>query len=131
MGLLETIQAAARCGHAGAGLRRARRRQSTFGATQRNARLHPDRRRPGEHRLRPLAAGQVDARTCSTPSAALYGEDHDYRTVVVDSLDWLERMIWDDVCGEFGVKYLEKADGGYGKGFGASPDAWVLDVIDG
>ncbi len=63
---------------------------------------------------------------------ALYGEEHDYRTVVVDSLDWLERMIWDDVCGEFGVKYLEKADGGYGKGYSYALPRWrtFLDGLD-
>jgi hypothetical protein len=49
--------------------------------------------------------------------AALYCEEHSYRAVVIDSLDWLERLIWDDVCARFGVKYLEKADGGYGKGY--------------
>lgn len=29
---------------------------------------------------------------------ALYAEDHPYRTVVIDSLDWLERLIWARVC---------------------------------
>ncbi|NUN15570.1 MAG: ATP-binding protein [Myxococcales bacterium] len=64
--------------------------------------------------------------------AALYGEEHDYRTVVVDTLDWLERMIWDDVCAEFGVKYLEKADGGYGKGYTYALPRWrmFLDGLD-
>jgi hypothetical protein len=64
--------------------------------------------------------------------AALYDEDHSYRTVVVDSLDWLERMIWDDVCAEFGVKYLEKADGGYGKGYTYALPRWrtFLDGLD-
>jgi AAA domain len=42
---------------------------------------------------------------------------HDYQSVVIDSLDWLERMIWDRVCQEFGVKCIEKADGGYAKGY--------------
>jgi hypothetical protein len=63
---------------------------------------------------------------------ALYSEDHDYRTVVIDSLDWLERMIWDDVCAEFGAKYLEKADGGYGKGYTYTLPRWrtILDGLD-
>lgn len=63
---------------------------------------------------------------------ALYAETHEYRTVVIDSLDWLERMIWDDVCGEFGVKYLEKADGGYGKGYTYALPRWrtLLDGLD-
>jgi hypothetical protein len=64
--------------------------------------------------------------------AALYDEEHEYRTVVVDSLDWLERMIWDDVCAEFGAKYLEKADGGYGKGYTYTLPRWriFLDGLD-
>jgi hypothetical protein len=63
----------------------------------------------------------------------LYQEAHDYRTVVIDSLDWLERMIWDDVCQEFGARYLEKADGGYGKGYTYTLPRWrkVLDGLDG
>ena len=37
--------------------------------------------------------------------------------MVLDSADWLERLIWDQVCAEFGVRSIEKADGGYGKGY--------------
>ena len=50
---------------------------------------------------------------------ALYTETHDYATVIVDSVDWLERLIWDRVCRDFPVKYnsIEKVDGGYGKGY--------------
>ena len=32
--------------------------------------------------------------------SALYADKHDYQTVVIDSLDWLERLIWDDICRE-------------------------------
>ncbi len=49
--------------------------------------------------------------------AALRDEQHDFRTVVLDSADWLERLIWDKVCQDFGVRSIEKADGGYGKGY--------------
>jgi hypothetical protein len=49
--------------------------------------------------------------------AALANEPHDYQTVVIDSLDWLERLIWDAVCRDFGAKSIEKVDGGYGKGY--------------
>ena len=48
---------------------------------------------------------------------ALRDEQHDFRTVVLDSADWLERLIWDKVCQDFGVRSIEKADGGYGKGY--------------
>lgn len=33
----------------------------------------------------------------------LHTEQHDYQTVVIDSLDWLERMIWDALCRQFNV----------------------------
>ena len=49
--------------------------------------------------------------------AALYSEKHDYQTVVVDSADWLERLIWDAVCHDYGARSIEKVDGGYGKGY--------------
>ena len=48
---------------------------------------------------------------------AVRDEQHDYGTVVIDSLDWLERLVWDRVCADYGVKSIEKADGGYGKGY--------------
>ena len=49
---------------------------------------------------------------------ALLNEPHDYRTVVIDTLDWLERLIWDQVCHDYGdAKSIEKADGGYQRGY--------------
>jgi len=48
---------------------------------------------------------------------ALHVESHDYQTVVIDSLDWAERMIWDLLCKNYGVSSIEKVDGGYGKGY--------------
>jgi hypothetical protein len=47
--------------------------------------------------------------------AALYNEDHDHHAVVVDSLDWLEDMIWKHVAEEGGHDNIE--DFGYGKGY--------------
>ena len=41
---------------------------------------------------------------------ALRDEPNDFQTVVLDSADWLERLIWDQVCAEFGVRSIEKAD---------------------
>jgi hypothetical protein len=60
----------------------------------------------------------------------LYIGDHDYRTVVIDSLDWLERLIWSAVCGDKGVDSIE--DIGYAKGYTFSIDKWreVLAGLD-
>ena len=52
--------------------------------------------------------------------------------MVIDSLDWLERLIFDEVCKEFGVRSIEKADGGYGKGYVDALVHWrkVLSLLD-
>ena len=62
----------------------------------------------------PLAKNLNDVLAALT---ALREEPHEFQTVVLDSADWLERLIWDQVCAEFGVRSIEKADGGYGKGY--------------
>ena len=41
---------------------------------------------------------------------ALRDEQHEFQTAVLDSADWLERLIWDQVCNDFGVRSIEKAD---------------------
>ena len=46
---------------------------------------------------------------------ALATESNDFQTVVVDSLDWLERLIWDSVCRENKVESIENI--GYGRGY--------------
>lgn len=63
---------------------------------------------------------------------ALRDEDHKYKTVVIDSADWLERLIWDRVCSDFGVRSIEKADGGYGKGYVHAVGYWrtVVSMLD-
>ena len=55
---------------------------------------------------------------------------HDYGTVVVDSLDWLERLIFSDVAKDKGVSSIE--DIGYGKGYFFALDKWrrVLAGLD-
>ena len=46
---------------------------------------------------------------------ALYTEDHQYQTLVLDSLDWLEPLIWQKVCADNKVASIEAL--GYGKGY--------------
>ena len=55
---------------------------------------------------------------------AIRDEEHDFGTLALDSLDWLERLIWDRVCQDYGVKCIEKADGGYGKGYTHALTYW-------
>jgi hypothetical protein len=54
--------------------------------------------------------------------AALYTDAHDFETVVVDSVDWLEPLVWQKACQENGWKDLEQP--GYGKGYVAALDLW-------
>lgn len=58
----------------------------------------------------------------------LYTEKHGYRTVVVDSLDWLERLIWADICRQREVKNIDDIE--YGKGYGFALTLW-RDFIEG
>jgi hypothetical protein len=46
---------------------------------------------------------------------SLIDEDHEFKTVVIDSLDWLEPLIWDKACQDNGWKSIEQP--GYGKGY--------------
>ncbi len=52
----------------------------------------------------------------------LYTDAHPYRTVVIDSLDWLERLIWADVCRKRNVESIEEI--GYAKGYVFALSQW-------
>ena len=74
----------------------------------------------------PLAATADDA---YRQLDALSKAPNDFQTVVVDSLDWLERLIWDAVCRENKVDSIEQI--GYGKGYVLALTVWrrFLDVL--
>jgi hypothetical protein len=67
----------------------------------------------------PLAKAYDD---CIGHLAALYSEEHDFSTVVVDSLDWLEPLIHARVCRDNGWSSIEEP--GYGKGYVAALALW-------
>jgi hypothetical protein len=50
---------------------------------------------------------------------ALYSEDHNFKTVVMDSLDWLDNLIWQDIHSKHDEKALA-----YGKGAVIAADYW-------
>jgi hypothetical protein len=52
----------------------------------------------------------------------LYTEQHEYESVFVDSLDWLEPLVLARVCETHRVKNIE--DIGYGKGYIMADDLW-------
>ena len=76
----------------------------------------------------PLAQSFEDVLSYLT---ALAAEDHTYQTAVIDSADWLERLIFDQVCKQYGAKSIEKVDGGYGKGYVHALTQWrqVIDAL--
>lgn len=59
-------------------------------------------------------------------------ETHDYETVVIDSLDWLERLVWDKLCDQYSVASIEKVDGGYARGYMLALTMWreLLDHLN-
>lgn len=56
--------------------------------------------------------------------AKLYEEEHDRQTLVVDTLDALQRFIWAAVCQRTGVTHIEKVEKGFGKGYIYALDEW-------
>lgn len=63
---------------------------------------------------------------------ALVTDAHDFETVVIDSLDWLERLVFDRLCRDWSVNSIEKVDGGYGKGYTHALAYWreLLGLLD-
>lgn len=60
----------------------------------------------------------------------LLNEQHEYRTLFLDSLDWLEPMLYSYVCEKNNWKDIETP--GYGKGYVAAAEEWrnVLAWLD-
>ena len=57
----------------------------------------------------------------------LWGGEHDFQTVVVDSLDWLEPIIWAETCRIHSTRDKPLStieEFGYGKGYVAAADVW-------
>jgi len=58
----------------------------------------------------------------------LGGGGHEFKTVVVDSIDWLEKLVWKKVCESEGKKSI--TDFAYGSGYGKSASMFS-DVLNG
>lgn len=52
----------------------------------------------------------------------LYSGEHSFKTVVVDSLDWMEPIVWAETCRRNNWKSIE--DAGYGKGYVEADVIW-------
>lgn len=49
-----------------------------------------------------------------------------FKTLVVDTIDWAEPLLWADICQRAGVVAMDDVGGGYGKGYNAAVDGWRL-----
>lgn len=56
--------------------------------------------------------------------ATLASEEHDFSTVVLDSLDWTEPLVWQSVATTAKVDSIEDVGGGYGKGYVEALKLW-------
>jgi hypothetical protein len=59
---------------------------------------------------------------------SLLTDEHDRKTVVIDSIDWLEPMVWAQACKDNGWANIETP--GFGKGYVAGLDLWRV-LFDG
>lgn len=55
--------------------------------------------------------------------SALHGE-HNFKTLAVDSLDWLEPIVWANTCARLDIDSLERM--GYGKGYLEADKDWRM-----
>jgi hypothetical protein len=69
----------------------------------------------------PLA---LDSETVRQQLMTLVNEEHDFKTVVLDSADWLERLVHEAVCKKEGVDNIIRAGGGYGNGYTLAMNIW-------
>ena len=60
----------------------------------------------------------------------LQTEKHEFKTLIVDSLDWLEPLIWNKACEDNGWKTIEQP--GFGKGYVTVLSYWrdYIDVLN-
>jgi hypothetical protein len=56
--------------------------------------------------------------------ADLQAEDHEYKTLVIDSLDWIEPLVWAHVCAEAKVSNISQVGDGFGQGYVAAQSQW-------
>lgn len=61
---------------------------------------------------------------CDMAVGELLREKHDYQTLVVDTLDWLEPLLHQKICRDHGVSVVEESFGGYGKWVSGTNGMW-------
>lgn len=63
--------------------------------------------------------------------SALASEEHKYKTVVFDSCDWGERLVWEHICNLSNppARSIAQAEGGYGNGYKKSSQIWHGEIV--
>lgn len=54
-------------------------------------------------------------------------EQHEFKSLVIDSLDWIEPLVWAAVCQEMRVKSIEEPS--FGKGYIAAVEYWRRMIV--
>lgn len=54
---------------------------------------------------------------------------HSFRSVIIDTVDWLEPLVWQQVCSEGGVDSIENYLGGFGKGYLRAAELWRSHIL--
>jgi hypothetical protein len=58
-------------------------------------------------------------------TAMLLKEQHEFKSFVLDTVDWMDKVIQQEVCDAEKVDGIEKVGGGYGKGYKAVQERWI------
>jgi len=64
---------------------------------------------------------------------SLFTDEHDYETVIIDSIDWMEKLIWQQaVVDAKSEKIKTVEDFGYGKGYIIALEYWqqIIDLLN-
>jgi hypothetical protein len=79
--------------------------------------------------------GHLDVHRFPTPATwqdvldsirTLTTETHDFKTLVLDSADWIEPLVWQHLCTKNNKPSIEDIGGGFGKGYVAAADEWRI-----
>lgn len=64
--------------------------------------------------------------------STLYSEEHDYKTIIIDSASTLEPIIHEATCKRTGANSIEQVHGGFGKGYTETLSEWrnITDGLD-
>lgn len=66
----------------------------------------------------------TDYLTVTSHMSWLGSNEHDFGTVVFDTADWLQSLVWKQTCLDHQVDSIEKVLGGYGKGYDEALKKW-------